>query len=74
MTGVYRKSEHRWFTSDGHEHDSRAAAQRHERSLVLNKALRPFISQDGTIPIEQAVHAILDCPAIIITYPAGPPR
>lgn len=72
--GVHRKSEHRWFTSDGREHTTREAAQRHERSLVLLRALRPFVQLDGAIPLQHAVQAILDCPAVLITYPVGAPR
>lgn len=74
MSGVYRKSEQRWFTSDGREHTSREAAQRHERALVLLQALRPFVQLDGAIPLQLAVDAILTCKSVIINYPVGAPR
>jgi hypothetical protein len=74
MSGVYRKSEHRWFTSDGREHTSREQAQRHERALVLLAALRPFVQLDGAIPLQHAVDAILASKSIVITYPVGAPR
>jgi len=74
MSGVHRKSEHRWFTSDGKEHTTRDAAQRHERAMVLLKALRPFVQLDGAIPLQHAVDAILACPAVAIIYPVGAPR
>lgn len=74
MTGLHRKSENRWFTSDGREWTSRADAQRHERALVLLKALRPVVQLDGAIPMQLAIDAILACPAIIINYPVGAPR
>lgn len=74
MTGMYRKSEARWFTSDGREHTTRLAAQRHERALVVHAAFRPFVQADGTIPLENAVQAILNCPSIAITYPIGAPK
>lgn len=72
--GVYRKSDHRWFTSDGREWPSREQAQRHERALVLLQALRPFVQLDGAIPLQHAVDAILNCKSVIISYPVGAPR
>ena len=74
MNGVYRKSDHRWFTSDGKEHPSRELAQRHERALVLLQALRPFVTLEGTIPLQHAVDAIMACPKVTIMYPVGAPR
>ena len=74
MSGVYRKSDHRWFTSDGKEHPARELAQRHERALVLLAALRPFVTLEGTIPLQHAVDAILACPKVTIMHPVGAPR
>lgn len=73
-SGVYRKAEFRWFTSDGQEHATRAEAHRHERTLVLRRILAPFVQADGTIQLANAERALLDSPVISISYPIGAPK
>ena len=74
MTGMHRKSDSRWFTSDGAEHATREAAQRHERQLVLLRILRPHVQVDGSIRLADAIHAILDSKEVLVHYPAGAAR